>query len=288
MVQTTKSPAMGKDSAGAQREGSLRGVPCEFLQQPDLQLDGPFDEGECDVDISRGLDESEVALLTTSQTGYRRQLEPGDLPTINPKRAVAPTTDKMKESFERRLANGDKYPLLWAMHETYFREFWIGGACHLVSALLQVTAPFILRFLIQFATDAYVANLRGLPPPSIGAGLGLVFGVTIMQILQSLGTNHFIYRGMLVGGMARASLISMIYEKSMVISGRAKAGGAELPDIPAAKAAAEIAEKAKTRKGPGGPPGGGPGGGGMGPPGGAPGAGVASDGIGWGNGRVVS
>ncbi|KAK0626574.1 hypothetical protein B0T14DRAFT_109157 [Immersiella caudata] len=222
------------------------------------------------------------------RTGYRRQLEPGDLPTINPNRAVTPTTDKMKESFKRRLANGDKYPLLWAMHETYFREFWIGGACNLMSAMLQVTAPFILRFLIQFATDAYVANLRGLPPPHIGAGLGLVFGVTIMQILQSLGTNHFIYRGMLVGGMARASLISMIYEKSMVISGRAKAGGAELPDIPAAKAAAEIAEKAKTRKGPGGPPGGGPGGGGMGPPGGAPGAGVASDGVGWGNGRVTN
>ena len=193
-------------------------------------------------------------------------------------------------SFERRLANGDKYPLLWAMHETYFREFWIGGSCHLVSSLLQVTAPFILRFLIQFATDAYIANERGLAPPHLGAGLGLVFGITIMQILQSLCTNHFIYRGMLVGGMARASLISMIYEKSMVISGRAKAGGAELPDIPAAKAAAEIAEKAKTRRGPGGggPPGGGPPGGGMGPPGGGPPGGLANDGIGWGNGRVVS
>lgn len=220
------------------------------------------------------------------KTGYRRQLELSDLPTINPVRAVSPTTDKMKESFERRLKNGDKYPLFWALHETYFREFWIGGACALGSTCLQVTSPFVLRFLIQFATDAYIANLRNLPPPHLGAGLGLVFGVTIMQILQSLSTNHFIYRGMLVGGMVRASMISMIYEKSMVISGRAKAGGAELPDIPAAKAAAEIAAKAKTR-GPGGPPGGGPPGGGMGPPGGGPG-GVAGDGVGWGNGRVTN
>jgi hypothetical protein len=38
-----------------------------------------------------------------------------------------------------------------------------------------------------------------------------------MQVLQSLATNHFIYRGMLVGGMSRASLISLIYEKSKVI-----------------------------------------------------------------------
>lgn len=194
-----------------------------------------------------------------------------------------PTTDRMKKSFSRRVKAGNKYPLWWAMHETYFREFWIGGACHLVASLLQAVSPFILRFLIQFATDAYIANLQQLPPPHIGAGLGLVFGVTVMQIIQSLGVNHFIYKGMVVGGMTRASLISMIYEKSMVISGRAKAGGAEPPDTPAARAAEKIVKNAKKR----GPPGikGPPGGMGGGPAG--PNA-VAGDGTGWGNGRVVS
>ena len=193
-------------------------------------------------------------------------------------------TDKAKESYKRRVASGDKYPLLWALHETYLWEFWLGGFCHLVSALLQVVAPFTLRFLIQFATDAWFASTKGTPSPPIGRGLGLVFGITAMQIVQSLCTNHFIYRGMVVGGMARASLISMIYEKSMVITGRAKAGGAELPDIPAAKAAEEVAKKAskRPRMGPGG---GGPPGGGGGPPGGPA---VAGDGTGWGNGRVVS
>jgi len=193
-------------------------------------------------------------------------------------------TDRVKESYKRRVASGDKYPLLWALHETYFWEFWLGGFCHLLSALLQVVSPFTLRFLIQFATDAWVASTRGTPPPHIGRGLGLVFGITAMQIVQSLATSHFIYRGMVVGGMTRASLISMIYEKSMVITGRAKAGGAELPDIPAAKAAEEVAKKASKRPRMG-PPGGGPPGGGGGPPGGA---GVSNDGVGWGNGRVVS
>ncbi|KAK1760836.1 P-loop containing nucleoside triphosphate hydrolase protein [Echria macrotheca] len=228
------------------------------------------------------------------RTGYKRQLELNDLPKINPSRAVDPTTDKMKESFDRRVKAGDKYPLFWAMHETYFRDFWIGGFCHLASTIFQVLSPFLLRFLIQFATDAYIANQRGLPPPHIGSGLGLVFGITAMQMLQSLGTNHFIYKGMIVGGMARASLISMIYEKSMVISGRAKAGGAELPDTPAARAAEKIAKNAKKRGPPGGmkgPPGGGGGGGGMGgmgggPPGGP--GGVSGDGVGWGNGRVTN
>ncbi|GAB1315033.1 ATP-binding cassette transporter yor1 [Madurella fahalii] len=206
-------------------------------------------------------------------TGYKRRLELNDIYRVNPDRAVDPLTEKMRASFKRRVANGDKYPLIWAMHETFFWEFWLGGLCQLVAAILQVMSPFALRYLIQFATDAYNASSQGLPAPHIGAGLGLVFGVTAMQILQSLGINHFIYRGMLVGGMSRASLISLIYEKSMVISGRARAGGAELPDIPAARAAEKQGEekmpksKKKSLKNQ---------------------PGVSGDGAGWSNGRITN
>ncbi len=132
-------------------------------------------------------------------------------------------TDKMRESFKRRVAKGEKNPLLWAMHET----FWVerSGSAAPVSLALQ---------LLQVISPSPCASSSSSPPmptspawrallPHIGAGVGLVLAVTIMQMLQSLGTNHFIYRGMLVGGMTRASLISLIYEKSMVISGRAKA-----------------------------------------------------------------
>ncbi|KAL2177987.1 P-loop containing nucleoside triphosphate hydrolase protein [Thermothelomyces heterothallicus CBS 202.75] len=209
--------------------------------------------------------------------GYKRPLEFNDIYSVNPDRAVDPLTDKLRAAFKRRLDAGDKYPLLWAINETFFWEFWFGGFCSLVSSVLQVLSPFVLRFLIQFAADAYVASLRGLPTPHIGRGIGLVIGVTCMQVLQSLATNHFIYRGMLVGGMTRASLISLIYEKSMVISGRARAGGAELPDIPAAKAAEEQRKKdmarqaKKGKKGPAGKP-----------------PGVPGDGVGWDNGRIMA
>ncbi|KAL2258581.1 hypothetical protein VTK26DRAFT_8070 [Humicola hyalothermophila] len=201
-------------------------------------------------------------------TGYKRPLEPNDIYSVNPDRAVDPLTERMRESFKRRTANGDKYPLLWAMNETFFREFWIGGFCSLLSSICQVMSPFTLRYLIQFAADAYFASMRGLPVPHIGTGVGLAVGVTAMQVVQSLATNHFIYRGMLVGGMARASLISLIYEKSMVISGRARAGGAELPDIPAAKAAEKNGKGSKK------------------PAGKQPEA--APDGAGWSNGRIVN
>ncbi|KAL5600181.1 ATP-binding cassette transporter yor1 [Fusarium odoratissimum] len=199
--------------------------------------------------------------------GYRRPLEENDIWTVNPDRAVEPLTLQMKASFQKRVERGDKHPLFWAMHETFKGEFWTGGACALYTSIIQVISPFTLRYLIQFAADAYVANKTGGPPPHLGKGIGLAFGITLMQITQSLGTNHYIYRGMTVGGQSRGVLIGLIYEKSLVISGRAKAEGALQSNAPGAKDDAENKKKAKKAK--------------KAKP-------DASDGTGWGNGRITA
>ena len=190
-------------------------------------------------------------------------------------------TRKLQASFKKRVTRGDKYPLLFAMHETFKVEFWIGGVCQFFANIFQVVSPFTLRYLIQFATDAYVAQQEGQPAPAIGKGLGLVFGITFMQMCQSLGTNHFIYRGMLVGGQSRAVLISVIFEKAMSISGRAKAGGREIKEASETEKQNDetVEVEKKPRKGAKG----------SGPKG-APdaGRGIAGDGTGWSNGRVVN
>ncbi|KAI1180948.1 P-loop containing nucleoside triphosphate hydrolase protein [Nemania sp. FL0916] len=207
--------------------------------------------------------------------GYKRPLEQGDLWKVNPKRSADVMAVKCSESFERRVKNGDKYPLLWAIHETFFWEFWAGGLCQLMASIFQVLSPFVLRFLIAFAQEAWNNKQTGQPPPPIGRGIGLVLGVTFMQIFQSLGTNHFIFRGMMIGGQVRAVLISSIFEKSMVISGRAKAGGkpptnetSEVKSEDAAKGE-KTDDKTKTQE-----------------KGEKPGA--AANGVGWSNGRVVN
>ncbi|TWU73782.1 hypothetical protein ED733_003923 [Metarhizium rileyi] len=165
-------------------------------------------------------------------TGYKRQLQKNDLWKVNPDRAVEPLTRKVKESFHRRVRNGDKHPLLWALHDTFKVEFWQGGFCALMTAVVQVMAPFTLRFLIQFATDAYIANVEGRSAPPIKNGIGLAFGITIMQIFQSVCASQFIYRGMMIGAQTRGVLIGVIYEKAMVISDRAKVGGVKATMIP--------------------------------------------------------
>ena len=197
---------------------------------------------------------------------------------------MEPLTAKVNEAFRRRVADGQPNPLFWALHESFRFEFWLGGLCALIGTVLQVISPFTLRYLIQFASDAYVASIEGGPAPPIAHGVGLVIGITIMQVLQSFCVSHFIFRGMMLGGQTRGVLIGMIYEKAMVISGRAKAGGSRELLLPAAdgqdeehqakdetdeKANKKKAKKAKKdKRGKKGP--------------------AQKDGIGWANGRIVN
>ncbi|KAL3428313.1 ABC transporter family protein [Phlyctema vagabunda] len=210
-------------------------------------------------------------------TGYKRPLESNDIWTVNPNRSADVMTTKLQTSFKKRVARGDKYPLLFAMEETFRNEFWLGGICQFFANIFQVISPFTLRYLIQFAEDAYNAQHTDRPAPHIGKGIGLVIGITFMQMCQSLGTNQFIYHGMMVGGQSRAVLISVIFEKAMVISGRAKAGGREVRDGTEVVEPDQEDKKAKKTKKKG-----------------AKsttadaGKGVAGDGTGWANGRVVN
>lgn len=219
-------------------------------------------------------------------TGYQRTLELNDIWLVNPKRASPILSDKLSTSFQRRVARGDKYPLVWALHETFKFEFWLGGICQLCSSILQVMAPFTLRYLIAFATEAYEANVSHKSPPHISKGIGLVIGISIMQMLQSLCTNQFIYRGQIVGAQSRGSLITVIFEKAMKISGRAKAGGKTIEDT--IKQDGEVENETKKQnflkrmldnK--------------LHPTGGPQvtpdkAKGISGDGAGWGNGRVVN
>ena len=223
------------------------------------------------------------------RTGYQRPLELNDIWLVNPDRAAGVLSDKLRSSFNKRVARGERYPLFFAMHETFKFEFWLGGICQLVASITQVMAPFTLRYLISFATRAYFAQQTRSPAPNIGQGIGLVIGISCMQMLQSMCTHHFIYRGQTVGGESRAALITLIFEKDMRISGRAKAGGKAIEDGDP-KAVEQktdtgtqtkdnfllrmIKNKTQPKGGPRTTP--------------DKAAGILGDGAGWGNGRIVN
>ncbi|KAF2474597.1 multidrug resistance-associated protein 5 [Lindgomyces ingoldianus] len=164
--------------------------------------------------------------------GYQRPLEHNDIWTVNPNRSADVLVARLQTSLKRRKEQGGKRPLLGALFDTFKFEFIVGGLCQLLASVVQSVAPFVLRYLINFALKAYIAQRTGLPAPHIGEGVGLVIGITAMQFTQSMATNHFMYRGMMVGGQARAVLIAVIFDKAMKLSGRAKAGGQAITEAP--------------------------------------------------------
>ena len=213
------------------------------------------------------------------QVGYQRPLELNDIWLVNPNRSTDVLAERMKVAFKARVDRGDEKPLRGALYDTFRTEFLIGGACELTASVVGVLSPYVLKYLITFATEAYEASHYGTPAPSIGHGVGLVIGVTLLQMLQSMTTNHFLYRGMTVGGQARAVLISVIFEKSMKISGRAKAGGMshEAPPTNVKPGSQEERSWFKKRLGKDKPK-----------PADNSKSGVSGDGQGWSNGRIVN
>ncbi|RMD43860.1 hypothetical protein DV735_g1180, partial [Chaetothyriales sp. CBS 134920] len=182
-------------------------------------------------------------------TGYKRPIEVNDIWLVNPDRASELLSDRLTTSFRRRVARGEKKPLVWALFDTVRAQFLLGGLCSLFSALFQVFSPFATRFLIQFATDAWLADKR--------------------------------------------ALIDAIFEKSLLVSGRAKAGGKALVDEPTSNGI--DLDRAESK--PNGPPtraeklsklfhrkGGAP------PPKATPdkAVGISGDGTGWNNGKVIN
>lgn len=225
-----------------------------------------------------------------SKVGYLRPLELQDIWTVNPDRTVDVLAERLDAALKDRTERGSKRPLVQALYDTFRFEFLLGAICQLFSSLLQVFAPYLTRYLIAFATEAYAAQHSDLPAPHIGRGMGFVVGITLMQACQSLCTNQFLYRGQMVGGQIRAVLISQIFNKAMKLSGRAKAGGkATEEEVKALEASKEALMKnghnqeekkqqegkephkqEKETKST------------------APNAAVAGDGTGWNNGRIVA
>jgi len=159
------------------------------------------------------------------KTGYKRQLVERDIWEVNPNRTAELLTHKVKEAFQQRVKEGTKRPLVGALYETFKYEFCLSGIFAMLYYSLQIMTPFVLRYLIQFAQDAYRAKAQGRTPPPIAHGFGLVIGISVMQILQSISASQYFYKGMMLGGQSRGVLTGMIYEKAMTISSRAKAGG---------------------------------------------------------------
>ncbi|KAI1503272.1 P-loop containing nucleoside triphosphate hydrolase protein [Biscogniauxia marginata] len=161
------------------------------------------------------------------RTGYRRPLQAEDIPLINRNRSTQNQAAAVNAAFKTNLKRGDKFPLFWALYESFKREFWAAGAFRLAADILLVFTPYTLRYLIQFVVDSYLAGLVNEAGPPLWHGVAFLAGIIIMQTLQSFFHNHYLYSVGMIGGQCRAVVISALFDKSVRYLGRGKAALAE-------------------------------------------------------------
>nr|CRX78939.1 hypothetical protein ls5930a1_00008 [Leucosporidium scottii] len=192
--------------------------------------------------------------------GYQRTLEARDLWKLTPDMDSGVLADRLMENFERRrkaidewnraLDDGTFKPSVmrkgwWkmkkamgngkgdgkqtvgiagALSDTFKWTFWSAGIIKVIGDVAQVTSPLVTKALINFGTEAYYAhrNVPGYTAPNVGRGVGLAIGLWLMQLVTALCIHQFFVRSAGTGVLARAALITSIYRKSMVLSGKAR------------------------------------------------------------------
>ena len=87
-----------------------------------------------------------------------------------------------------------------------------------VADLSQVMTSLLIKAIIRFSTDHYEARINGTSGPHIGRGIGMCIGLLALLTLSTLCMNHFFMRSSGVGVLARASLISALFERESAAS----------------------------------------------------------------------
>ncbi|KAH8915903.1 ABC transporter [Atractiella rhizophila] len=135
-------------------------------------------------------------------------------------------TDKYKKEKKDR-----KHPLEYlereadlvaALNDVFWWRWWSGGCLKVIGDTLQTTSPLVSKRIIQFAQKSYIAHRTGVEGPPIGHGIGWAFLLFFMQLGASVCMHHMLYRSMECGTLARGALISAIYRRAMVLSGKAR------------------------------------------------------------------
>ncbi|CAG8651559.1 27572_t:CDS:10, partial [Gigaspora margarita] len=157
--------------------------------------------------------------------GYKRHLEKDDLYVLNDERTAKILTDNFEVEWQKetqKIAIGKKPSLLKALYRVLWVKFCLAGVCRLVGDILIVTSPFILRFILKFVADAYYANFNNGVQPPAHVGYTLIVVMFLMQMSATILQNLYFYWGMETGILSRTILITAIYRKTLVLSGKAR------------------------------------------------------------------
>ncbi|KIJ14255.1 hypothetical protein PAXINDRAFT_169871 [Paxillus involutus ATCC 200175] len=126
------------------------------------------------------------------------------------------------EKYWRQVDGRKEASLAWALNDVLGRMFWLGGVFKVIGDTAQLMGPIVLKSIITFSEQRAAARTAGEPGPSIGLGIGMALGLFFLTITTSICTQQFFWRSMATGVLARAALITSIYERGVSLTGKAR------------------------------------------------------------------
>ncbi|GBB94362.1 hypothetical protein RclHR1_02340019 [Rhizophagus clarus] len=156
--------------------------------------------------------------------GYKRPLEKDDLYALNDARLAKNIISEFEKSWEKEYTRKDGKPpsLFRALNRIFGLKFWTSGFFRLISDTLQVTSPLILQVILTFAQESWMARNNKDASPTSSLGYSLAVILFIMQMGSTFCSNFYFYNSMETGFLVRTALITIIYRKAMMLSGKAR------------------------------------------------------------------
>ncbi|KAJ3794573.1 ABC protein [Lentinula aff. detonsa] len=137
---------------------------------------------------------------------------------------VGANRKERRKELERRWRefDGRKQPsLAWSLNDVFGSMFWIAGVYKVFSDTGQMMSPLLAKASL-FAEERASAKESGSPTPSVGRGIGMAIGLSVIVIFASLMQHQFFWRSMITGVLARGALINSIYKRSVVLNAKSR------------------------------------------------------------------
>ncbi|CAG8505454.1 2302_t:CDS:2, partial [Gigaspora rosea] len=157
--------------------------------------------------------------------GYKRPLEKDDLYILNDARSAKFVTDKFEVEWKKeseKIVLGKKPSLIKALYRALWAKFCLMVVVRIVSDILTAISPLILKLILKFVSDAYFANLNNEIQPSTYIGYALIVAMFLIEMGAVMSFSLYTYYARETGLLSRTILITTIYRKASVLSGKAR------------------------------------------------------------------
>ncbi|PJF19609.1 ATP-binding cassette transporter YOR1 [Paramicrosporidium saccamoebae] len=145
--------------------------------------------------------------------GYRRPLQPSDLPVLRPALRSPDLYQRFASRWETRRSSPSRYSVLRTGLDVFGRPFGWAGVLKLGGDICALISPLVLSWII--------ADLKHLPR-SLPYGLALCASIFVLQMINTLSVNSYFNITMQCGMKLRTSLSALIYAKSLRLSAKAR------------------------------------------------------------------